>query len=150
MMDSNNTPWYAGGLHFECLQCGGCCAGPDEGYIWVRKREIAFIAKYLDLPAERLWGKYIERIGKRATIIEKPVTKDCIFLTNTDGKWDCAIYPVRPNQCRTWPFWQDNLATADAWNRAGIKCAGINRGRLYCFEEIEKLRKQKRWWVDGD
>ncbi len=150
MIDSNSTPWYVGGLSFECLQCGACCAGPDEGYIWVTKREIALIAKHLNEPAEQLWGKYIKRMGRRATIIEKPVTRDCIFLTNTDGKWTCAIYPVRPNQCRTWPFWPDNLTTPDHWNRAAMKCPGISRGRLYSLEEIEELRKQKTWWADAD
>jgi len=148
--NENENKWYVGGLHFECMQCGACCAGPDEGYIWVTKPEIALIAKYLDEPIDQLWEKYFMRMGKRATIIEKPYTKDCVFLTNTDGKCTCAIYPVRPNQCRTWPFWPDNLATADHWNRAAMKCPGISRGRLYSLEEIEKLRKQKTWWADAD
>jgi len=148
--NKDDNKWYIAGLHFECMQCGACCAGPDEGYIWVTKPEIALIGKYLNEPAEQLWGKYIKRMGKRATILEKPVSKDCIFLTNTDGKLGCAIYPVRPNQCRTWPFWQDNLATADHWKLASLKCRGINRGKLYSFEEIETLRKQKRWWADAD
>lgn len=150
MIDSNSTPWYVGGLHFECLQCGACCAGPDEGYIWVTKPEIALIARFLDVQAGQLWGRYLKHMGKRATIVEKPVNRDCIFLTNTDGKWGCAIYPVRPNQCRTWPFWPDNLATPDAWNRAATKCTGINRGKLYSHEEIEELCKQKTWRADAN
>ena len=148
--NKNENKWYIGGLHFECLQCGGCCAGPDEGYIWVTKPEIEFIAEYLHEPADQLWGKRLKRVGKRATIIEKPVSRDCVFLTVVNGRRGCRIYPVRPNQCRTWPFWPDNLATDDHWNRAAMKCPGIYDGKLYSFEEIEKLRKQKKWWTDAD
>jgi len=132
------------------MECGACCAGPDEGYIWVTKPEMELIAKYLDEPVEQLWGKYLKRMGKRATIIEEPLSRDCIFLTDTNGQKSCAIYPVRPNQCRTWPFWPDNLTTPNDWNRAAMKCPGINRGRLYSFEEIERLKKQKTWWSDDD
>ena len=149
-MSEEKTRWYIGGLHFECLQCGACCGGPDEGYIWVTRPEIELIAKCLDRTVDQLWDKYLKRIGKRATIIEEPINKDCIFLTNADGQKGCAIYPVRPNQCRTWPFWSDNLASCNDWNRAAFKCAGINRGRLYTFEEIEKLRKQRTWWANAD
>ena len=141
------TPWHVGGLHFECVQCGNCCSGPDEGYIWVTSAEIKLIADFLRIPAEQLRQKYLKRVGFRTTIIEQPVTKDCIFLQKIDGQKKCAIYPVRPNQCRIWPFWTENLASADAWNRAAKKCPGINHGRHYNFEEIEKIRKQK-WWQE--
>jgi predicted phosphoadenosine phosphosulfate sulfurtransferase len=30
------------------------------------------------------------------------------------------------------------LADADDWNKLVQRCSGINRGRLYSFEEIEK------------
>ncbi|MHC5060333.1 MAG: YkgJ family cysteine cluster protein [Planctomycetota bacterium] len=148
--NKDENKWYVGGLHFECMQCGNCCAGPDEGYIWVTKPEIEFMAECLHEPADQLWGKYIKRMGKRATIVEKPVSKDCVFLTETNGGRGCGIYHVRPNQCRTWPFWEENLAKPDNWNRAATKCSGINRGKLYTFEEIEKLRKHKSWWTDAD
>jgi Fe-S-cluster containining protein len=59
----------------------------------------------------------------------------------------CVIYPVRPNQCRTWPFWGSNLTSLNAWNEAVKKCGGVNRGRYYSFEEIERIKKS-RWWLD--
>ena len=55
----------------------------------------------------------------------------------------CMIYPVRPTQCRIWPFWSENLASTNTWNKAAQKCPGVNRGRHYSFEEIEKIRKKK-------
>jgi Fe-S-cluster containining protein len=144
----NRNIWYVAGLHFECQQCGACCSGPGEGYIWVTKPEIKLIADFLKISVEQLRQKYIKRIGLRTTIIEQPTTKDCVFLQKNGGPKGCAIYPVRPNQCRTWPFWSDNLANPNAWNKAAQKCSGINRGRGYSFEEIERIRKEK-WWQDA-
>ena len=139
----NKIPWYISGLHFECMQCGACCSGPGEGYIWVTSEEVKSIADYLKISAEQLRKKYISRVGLRMTIIENSYTKDCIFLQQSDRQKNCMIYPVRPNQCRIWPFWASNLTSANAWNKAAQKCPGINRGKLYNFEQIEKIKKKK-------
>jgi len=146
MSGSKKIPWYIGGLHFECIQCGRCCSGPSQGYIWVTSTEIKLIADFLKIKPEHVRQKYLRRVGLRTTVIEQPNTKDCMFLQRINGQKKCIIYPVRPNQCRTWPFWPDNLANADAWNKAAKRCSGINRGRFYSFEEVEKIKKSKKWW----
>ena len=146
----DKTPWYVAGLHFECAQCGGCCSGPGEGYIWVTRQEIEFIAEHLKMTVEQLRQRYTRRVGLRTTIIEDPTTKDCIFLTNRAGRRGCEIYPVRPSQCRSWPFWPENLKNPSAWNKAAQKCPGINRGRLYSFEEIERIKRCRKWWQDTE
>ena len=137
-------PWYIEGLHFECRQCGNCCSGPDEGYIWLNRTETELLAAHLKTSVEKLCRKYLKRVGMRSTITEQPVTNDCVFLRKIDGRKKCIIYPVRPAQCRTWPFWPGNLKSPDAWNQAAQKCPGINRGKLYSFEEIEKIRSKKK------
>jgi Fe-S-cluster containining protein len=139
-------PWYVGGLNFECMQCGACCAGPGEGYIWVTSPEVKLIADFLKISVEQLREKYLKRVGLRTTIIEQAGTKNCVFLQRINDKRRCLIYPVRPSQCRAWPFWPDNLATPAAWNNAAQKCSGINRGKFYSFEEIQKIKKAKQWW----
>ncbi|MCE5186777.1 MAG: YkgJ family cysteine cluster protein [Planctomycetaceae bacterium] len=139
--------WYAGGLHFECVGCGNCCAGPAEGYIWLTLPEIEFLAGELRLTPDEVQTKFLRRIGPRHTIKEDPKTKDCTFLSPAhDGCRGCAIYSVRPNQCRTWPFWSSNLYDPSAWNVAAMRCPGVNRGRLYSLEEIHALKSQTRWW----
>ncbi len=148
MPEKKKTLWYVGGLHFECQQCGRCCSGPNQGYIWVTRPEIKLIADFLKIEPKQLRQKYLRRVGFRATIIEQPSTKDCIFLRRADGLKKCMIYPVRPNQCRTWPFWSDNLVNANAWNKAAQRCDGINRGRIFGAEEIEKIKKTKKWWTN--
>ncbi len=145
-----NNKWYVGGLHFECRGCGDCCAGPGEGFIWLTRREIELIAAQLEMTVGSFRQKYVKRLINRYSLIEEPKTKDCIFLKQTETGRGCGIYAVRPNQCRTWPFWTSNLQSPNTWNQAAGRCPGINRGRLYTFEQIEKLRRQKQWWPDED
>lgn len=150
IVNNKKNPWYIGGLHFQCAQCGRCCSGPGEGYIWVTRPEVQFIADYLKIPADVLRGKYLKRVGMRLSIIEDKNNKDCIFLDRVGDEKKCRIYPVRPNQCRTWPFWPGNLASSNSWNETTRRCEGINRGRYYSFEQIEKIRKSKKWWENDN
>lgn len=148
MSVKKNIKWYAAGLHFECEGCGECCSGPGEGYIWVTRPEIEIIAGFLKMSVEQFRRKYLRRVGLRTTIIEHQTTKDCIFLKAGAGGKQCMIYSVRPSQCRNWPFWPGNLASPGEWNKAAQKCPGINRGRLYTFEEIEEIKRARKWWQD--
>jgi len=150
MIDGISMPWYAAGLHFECQQCGSCCSGPGAGYIWVTRPEIEIIANFLKISVGQLRQEYLRRLGLRTTIIEQSGTKDCIFLRKSNGGKICMIYPVRPSQCRAWPFWPNNLTSPNTWNKAAQKCSGINHGRLYSYEEIEKIKRNKKWWRDAE
>ncbi|MHC4741931.1 MAG: YkgJ family cysteine cluster protein [Planctomycetota bacterium] len=141
-------PWYVGGLHFECQGCGGCCSGPGEGYIWVTRPEIELIAEFLKMTVGEFRSMYLKRVGLRTSIIEDSRTRDCVFLWQVEGGKQCAIYSVRPSQCRNWPFWPANLASAKAWNQATRKCPGVNRGKLHDCAEIERIKKNKKWWSE--
>ncbi len=149
MLKAKKTVWYILGLNFGCQQCGRCCSGPSQGYIWVTSPEIKLIADFLKIKPEQLRQKYLRRVGLRMTIIEQPSTKDCVFLREDGVQNRCSIYSVRPSQCRMWPFWPDNLSSPDSWNRTTVKCSGINRGRRYSFEEIEAIKSKRKWWMDG-
>ena len=146
MQVKKKTPWYIGGLHFACQQCGKCCSGPQEGVIWISRPEIKMLAERLGLSTSELRKKYLKRFGFRLSIKENPESMNCIFLAQLPGFKGCAIYDIRPMQCRNWPFWPRNLDSPDGWNIAAAKCLGINKGRLYTFNEIQKIQKHKRWW----
>jgi Fe-S-cluster containining protein len=142
---SSNSSWYAAGLAFECIGCGKCCAGPEEGYVWVTSDEIAAIAKHLDVDEDCILSKYIRKVGRRYALVERPGNKDCIFLKpRPQGGKNCEIYPVRPTQCQTWPFWPANLSSPNAWALANLRCGGINRGKILSYDEIEARRKITR------
>jgi len=135
--------WYRAGLAFSCSECGSCCTG-EPGYVWVTKEEIRRIADFLGREDGWLEKSHLRRVGFRYSLTEKK-NGDCIFLEQENGRGGCRIYPVRPLQCRTWPFWPSNLRSADAWDEAVLKCPGINTGKHYDFAQIEAIRTQKSW-----
>jgi len=137
-MAKTHDKWYAQGLRFECLQCGRCCSG-EPGYVWVTPQEIRKIAAFLGCEDEQLEPRYLRRVGTRFSLTEMP-NGDCVFLARRNGRAVCAIYPVRPLQCRTWPFWRSNLTSAARWAEVARTCPGMNRGAHYDAAAIEELR----------
>lgn len=139
--DMATGPWYRGGLSFECTGCGDCCSGPQSGFVWVEEAEIDRIADVLGFTdRDAFEKKFIRDIGHRKSLVEYS-DGDCIFLDpETRG---CLVYAVRPSQCRTWPFWSNNLESPQAWRRAAKSCPGCNRGRVYRLEEIGLMVQNK-------
>lgn len=145
----SKAKWYRHGLAFACAQCGNCCSGPATGFVWVTKKDIEAIAGHLHLAADEFQAKFVRRVGSRYSLIEQKPSNDCIFLDRKSQKPGCQIYPVRPVQCRTWPFWTENLRTLDAWNETAQTCPGINRGKLYNLKAIEAIRHNQAETTDG-
>jgi uncharacterized protein len=99
------------------------------------------IAAFLHLEFDQFTRTYVRRIGNRYSLLEK-FNYDCTFLKREDGQSMCMIYPVRPAQCRTWPFWDDNLKTPAHWQHASERCPGMCAayGPKFDLEHIEKRR----------
>jgi len=135
-------PWYAeSGLKFNCSQCGDCCTGAP-GYVWVNKEEIAKLAAAAGIEdVEEFERLYVRKIGIRKSLKEFP-NGDCVFFDSETRK--CQVYQARPRQCRTWPFWDSNLRTPEAWEATCEICPGSGRGKLYSIEEIEQRRNVLR------
>jgi hypothetical protein len=112
--------------------------------------EVGRIAAFLGITRRELRKKYLRRVGWRMSIIEEAATKDCIFLRVHNGIKNCAIYDVRPNQCRTWPFWKQNIESIEAWHAAATRCRGIDHGRQYSASEIRRIIESKKWWEDDN
>ena len=131
--------WYQEGLRFSCTQCGACCSG-EPGYVWVNAEEIAAIAEHMDLPVDEFEKKFVRVVGTDKSLVEYP-DGDCIFLDPEER--NCMVYEARPIQCRTWPFWDSNLESEEAWAETCEVCPGSGKGRLYSIGQIEKRRNEK-------
>jgi len=140
---SKSDIWYERGLRFACTQCGNCCTGPP-GYVYLTRDEAARIAAFLNRATGELPASELRRVGSRLSLTER-TNGDCVFLKTEDGQRICGIYPVRPLQCRTWPFWDSNLESPEAWRTAARTCPGIDRGRTHAFVQIERVRTSRTW-----
>lgn len=127
----SDSPWYRDGLSFECTRCGACCTGAP-GYVWVNSEEIARLAEFRGEAVERFSKQFVRRVNGRLSLIEKP-GGDCIFWDMQAG---CTVYPARPVQCQTWPFWPENIESPDSWNDVTKRCPGSGRGQWFSVEEI--------------
>jgi Fe-S-cluster containining protein len=130
-------PWYKDGLRFQCSQCGDCCTGAP-GFVWVNQEEIDALAAKIGLGVDEFEKKYVRKIGIRRSLVEFP-NGDCVFFDTE--KRNCSVYEARPRQCRTWPWWNSNLQSEEAWRQTCEVCPGSGQGKLYTLEHIEAQRK---------
>lgn len=88
-----------------CETCRGRCCNGESGNIWVTRHEIETIAAGLSLETETFIRVYLKKVGYRLSIRELKAGNNyaCVFFDR--DKNGCAIYDVRPEQCRTFPFW---------------------------------------------
>jgi len=139
---------YSKGLKFSCIyDCDQCCRG-EPGIILVSKNDMENISTYLNISIYDFMNNYSTLITdlfsinygyiKKAYSINEIDDGSCIFLK--DKK--CLIYPVRPLQCRSYPFWPSIIKTEKNWEDEKRYCPGINRGKLYSFEEISKILEE--------
>jgi Fe-S-cluster containining protein len=131
-----STPWYRDGLRFTCTECGDCCTG-EPGFVWVDQEELSAIADFLDEDVDLVRAVYT-RPGQRGLTLREKANGDCVFYERGRG---CLIYPVRPAQCRTWPFWKSNVETPEDWQHTCAICPGSGQGELIPADEITRRLK---------
>lgn len=123
------------GLRFACVRCGRCCSG-EPGTVYVAADEIGPIAAYLNLPPARLITDMLYPFRDSFSLRET-AGGDCVLFGE-----GCRIYPVRPRQCRSYPFWFENLRSRYRWRQTAAQCPGIGQGTLYTRAEILAIVRQ--------
>ena len=128
----DEKPWFDKGLRFTCTGCGDCCTGAP-GFVWVNRDEIADLARKVKLSPAEFEERYVRKVGIRKSLVEYD-NGDCVFFDANTRK--CGVYEARPRQCKTWPFWQSNLASEESWQQVCEVCPGSGRGKLHSVEQI--------------
>lgn len=139
----SEKPWYHQGLRFKCTGCGKCCTG-TPGFVWVSENEMEDMAASLNMSLDLFKRKYTRQRANRYALIEKKIkgTEDhaCVFLK--DRK--CMVYQARPTQCKTFPWWPENLNSQASWQLAAAECEGINdQAPVVSFTKINEALKQE-------
>ena len=142
VMGEVHSDWYKDGLRFECTRCGNCCTGPP-GAVCFTASEGREIAEVLGLSEASFLKRYARKIRGKWSLREHkgPHGMDCVFLTrDAAGKAGCRIYAARPSQCRTWPFWPENLKSRQHWEavKRETPCPGMGQGPLITVDSILK------------
>jgi Fe-S-cluster containining protein len=133
----SSPSWYRDGLPFKCTGCGKCCSG-SPGYVWINEQEMTQLAELLKITLEQFIKKYTRLVGNRYSLIEMFKGNgiyDCVFLEDNR----CTVYQARPTQCKTFPWWPQNLESKKDWHDTAAECEGIHSDApLVDHEEIEK------------
>lgn len=80
------------------------------------------------------WADYY--YGDEVIALQEKKNYDCILWDN-----GCSAYEARPVQCSTYPFWAWMVKDKEMWDECAKDCPGMNKGKLWTFEEIEKDRQ---------
>ncbi len=106
-----------------CMQCQGKCCNGDRGNTFVNSKEIEAISKFLGIEISGFIEEYLIKVSYKFSIKEIKTDNNyaCTFFDNKRNR--CSVYPVRPNQCRTFPFWS---YYKDKPDEAARECPGIS------------------------
>lgn len=128
--------WEKENLRFECqADCFKCCVKP--GLVYFDTEDIRNASKILGCTPDKLKSEFLEKEDGHWHINVEG-DKPCPFL-DFDG---CAVHEAKPKQCRTYPFWRENLHNKNLWRLTAGFCPGIGLGPQVPTEEIkEKLEE---------
>ncbi len=130
----NTEAFYKNGLYFSCQRCSNCCR-LEPGYVYLSENDLTKLLDWFKLERDVFiseycrWTPYYD--GSEVLALKEKKNYDCIF-------WDkgCAVYDVRPLQCRTFPFWDYVIHNEESWLESSKDCPGINKGMFHGFNEI--------------
>jgi Fe-S-cluster containining protein len=117
------------GIRFECRGCGACCA--TDGFVFVTPEEVREMASHLGMKPKVFLRRFTYKHVGRVSLSDAE-SGGCCFLEDKR----CLVYEVRPYQCRSFPFWLNNLRAERNWKRVMKDCPGIGRGKNHGLEEI--------------
>ena len=123
-MGTHREPWYSHGVRFECQpDCGKCCDEPG-GIVYLSIADASRLAQHHELGLkEWLFRDCTTTLDGRFILNSRPLDDICIYL---DKDMKCSVYDARPNQCRAFPWWLENLRSERTWKEACDLCPGLS------------------------
>jgi Fe-S-cluster containining protein len=104
---------------FKCVRCGHCCR--NEGSVRFSDNEIIYIADYIGVNPRELKERYLSftSAGYVHHVLDG---QQCAFLR----KNICSINSVKPNQCRTFPYWKEYIGEDGNLINFNRSCNGMS------------------------
>lgn len=138
MTPSADTRWWHDGVRFACQGSGKCCVSRGSyGFVYLTLEDRRRLAELLGVPTREFTRRYCDKTDGLFHLRETGL--DCRFLEGNR----CGVYEARPTQCRTWPFWPENMS-AKAWSAIAAFCPGVGKGKPVPRERIEHTLLEQR------
>lgn len=138
MEKGGRKAWWHEGVRFQCQGSGKCCVSRGAvGYVYLTLEDRRRLAASLGLATGAFTRRYCERVDDQWRL--RDAGPDCTFLKDRR----CSVYEARPTQCRTWPFWPENM-TAKQWTSVAAFCPGVGKGPVVPRERIEATLAEQR------
>lgn len=137
-----NAAFYQKGLPFSCQRCSSCCR-IDPGYVFLSEEDLSTLLKATGHTRNTFLKQYCRwvSIGEVQYLsLKEKEDYDCIF-------WEqggCTIYPYRPIQCKSYPFWESFLESEDQWEALKEACPGVGKGEVHTAFEIQDWIHRRR------
>ena len=125
-------PWWMEGVVFQCQpNCGRCCDEPG-GIVYLTKDDAKRLAEHHAIEVKEWLERDCQTTLDGRFILDSDAETDiCIYL---DSEKKCMVYEARPDQCRAYPWWIENLASKRTWNRTMDECPGIGAEDAFVIE----------------
>ena len=128
--------WEKEPLRFECQSdCFKCCTKP--GVVYFDKASIENASRILRVSSE-LFRKEFLLWDDGHWVHEVANGNPCALLT-PEG---CSIHNGKPIQCRSYPFWKENMTSKSMWTLVGAFCPGIDFGSHVAVTTVRKFLNQ--------
>ena len=120
-------------IKFKCQNSSNCCISRGSyGYVYLSDKDLSKLSKLFKISKFLFKKKYCSYTNNFLHLKEINKNGNCIFLKEKK----CSVYSARPIQCRTWPFWNENL-NPKKWNNEIMKfCPGIGKGKKINIKRI--------------
>ena len=126
------------GLRFECQPgCTACCE--QRGFVYLTEADLTRAAEFLGMTARAFERKYVYRT-KRQIRLRVPRDSQCSFLR----EGGCSIHPVKPTQCRIFPFWPELIESRREWLKTAKYCPGMGKGPLIQISGAQEQSREMR------
>ena len=135
-MTTSKKWWEKESLRFECQSdCFKCCEKP--GIVYFDKKSIENASKITKLSPAQFRKEFLKR-NDGQWVHEVEDRNPCAFLT-PEG---CSIHFGKPIQCRSYPFWSENMTSKAMWKLVGGFCPGIGSGPHIAVATIRNFLEQ--------
>ena len=115
--------WWAKGVPFQCQpDCGRCCDQPG-GIVYLAPTDAERLAEHAKMDVES-WLKRdcTKTLDGRYVLRSRQGDGVCIYLNEQK---QCNVYQSRPQQCKAFPWWAENLRSQRSWKEVKESCPGL-------------------------